>query len=199
MVVLYQQGLSMRAVSRRLGVSYAALRAVLVEAGVLRHQGVRGVDVDALVAQYEAGVSLGRVAAQSGCGSAHTAARYLRRAGVTLRGRTARTNASQRVASRDAAAIVALYGQGLSMREVADRLRVPFSSVWSAVDQAGVARQVGPHLGDVDVDALVELYEAGHSLDALARRTGWGPARVARRLREAGVTLRAAGRRRATA
>jgi hypothetical protein len=112
--------------------------------------------------------------------------RLLREAGVVLRPRRWR-----RV---DPEAIVALYGQGLSMRAVASQLGVSFPTVRAAVSEAGVARPPGGQVDPVDVATLAQDYEAGQSLTALAAQTGMSTAWVADRLHEAGVAVRRPGR-----
>jgi transposase len=189
MIALYDQGLCLRAVAARVGASYAVVRAVMDEAGVLRPPGPRtpaGVDVDRLVAAYTAGATLHRVAAMARCGP-HRAMRHLRAAGVNVPARTPKALAE---------AIVSLYGQGLSIRAVATRLVLSYATVWVAVNEAGIARAPGNQVVEADMAPLAARYEAGATLAELSAVTGWSKSHVARRLRLVGVTIRRSGRRR---
>jgi hypothetical protein len=85
-VSLYGQGLSIRAVATRLGLSYATVWVAVNEAGVARAPGNQVVEADMapLAARYEAGATLAELSAVTGWSKSHVA-RRLRLVGATIR------------------------------------------------------------------------------------------------------------------
>lgn len=82
--------------------------------------------------------------------------------------------------------IVAMYGSGLAIGEIARQLHLPCGMVREALAQAGAPLRADK----LSIGDLVALYQTPLSLRAIAEQTGMAQSTVQRRLQKAGVTLR---------
>lgn len=94
---------------------------------------------------------------------------------------------------------IALYNDGLSAREVADRLRRDGASklAWMTVSRwvkrQGQARPVGGPRAPIMGEDTRSLYDGGMLVSEIASRFRVSPSTVRQRLQEAGTTMRPSG------
>jgi excisionase family DNA binding protein len=178
---------AVRVSPRAIRIPEASVRRVL--AAPRRRPGRRlACDPAAVTALYQDGLTLREVAAR--CGIApETAARILRRAGVTVRPR------GRVPADRDRAA--ALYEDGLTLARVAARLSVHPETVRRHLREAGVApRRPAPRARPAaDPAAVRAAYDSGLTLRQCAARLGLSMAMTRHAVLAAGGTIRPGGRR----
>jgi DNA-binding NarL/FixJ family response regulator len=96
---------------------------------------------------------------------------------------------SQRLPGETVAAILTMYRNGATTREVGERFGLAHSSVNKLLQQHDVqARRRSPSTHEVQ--RAVELYEAGLSTQIIAEQLGFGASTVSRALARAGVMPR---------
>ena len=149
-VDLYATGLSLKAVSRRLGISASTVGHILERRGVARRPYTlhRVPQRDRIVALYRSGVSIAGVTRQTGVGS-HTLNRVLREEGIFRpKGR--------RLPWDD---IVARYQQGQSTIAIAADLDISTSGVRDILVACGVPRRpIGRRLGSAPRPTFVDSH-----------------------------------------
>ncbi len=156
--------------------------------------GVRDPEAEARAkALYRAGWSLAEVGRELSYSRSGVRG-MLERQGVSIRPKGGREGL-QRVDSESVAQCVALYEEGLTMEQVAERLGMTYGAVQRRLTKhAGVKPRPSTKgmqfLSDEEVERTIALYKSGMSLAAVAREVGRSVSGVAMRLDRAGVQRR---------
>lgn len=102
----------------------------------------------------------------------------------------------RRLAGDEVADLVAAYRRGVPVEELAASFRVSRTTVLGHARRQGVPKRDRRALRGDDLDRATQLYAAGQSADEVAAQLGVAASTLRRALKDAGVTLRAGGRRR---
>jgi transposase len=181
----YQQGMTIRQCAVAFGIAQATVANVLDREGVPRRRHgrvpARGVDEDALLARYRAGLSVSACAREFGI-SRDVATGILNRRGVPRR-------PPARVNER---AVVAAYQRSRSVRECAREFGITRRTAIRVLDRHRISRTPGIRkpLSGPDVQALVAAYRSGLSVRRCADRFAIHPYQAARLLDEQGIPRR---------
>lgn len=170
---MYEQGLSLSEVARRLGTTvYVVRQAVLAQGGVIRPPGgrpgpVRPIDIERARAMYEAGMSIRRIAEELGASRCrvHT---QLRAAGVRMR--DVRSPRASRITEEKRAAILQACRERVPLAEICARLRTSRRTIMRVLGEAGVERV--PLRRRLDHERMAALYAQGWKLAAIAADQG---------------------------
>ena len=102
----------------------------------------------------------------------------------------------RRLDSGSVAELVAAYGRGVPVEELAASFGVNRTTVLGHVRRHGVPKRDRRMLRGADLDRAVGLYGEGRSADWIAAQSGVAASTVRRALKSAGIALRPGGRRR---
>jgi hypothetical protein len=105
----------------------------------------------------------------------------------------------RRLVPDEVAELVAAYRRGVSVDALAASFRVNRTTVLGHVRRHGVPKRDRRALQGDEVDRAAQLYAGGQSADWVAAQLGVAASTVRRALKDAGMTLRPAGRRRRSA
>jgi transposase len=185
------EGLTVAAVAARLGVAHGTAHKWLLAAGVPMRPPVStprtDVSDDDIRRLYTSeGQTAAEIAAHLGC-PATTVYNRLQRLGVPRRPAVPRT----RIRPADDELRRLYDGEGLSLRQLAERFSVTRQAVHQWLVAAAIPRRppAAPE-EDPDLPALIALYAEGWSGPQLARHFGCSPRTIYGRLESAGVTRR---------
>ena len=101
----------------------------------------------------------------------------------------------RRLGPDEVAELVAAYHRGLPVKELATSFKINRTTVLGHVRRYGAAKRDRRALQGNDINRAVKLYAEGRSAEWVTDQLGVAASTVLRAMKDAGVTMRARGRR----